>query len=60
MARLSFLWHLHQPSYRTADGVSHAPWAALHAGGAYRTLAEAILDTDGPGLVAVLGLHPRQ
>ena len=24
MARLSFLWHLHQPSYRTADRVSHA------------------------------------
>ena len=42
MATLSFLWHLHQPGYRTADGVSHAPWAALHAGGAYTTLARAI------------------
>ncbi len=51
MAQLSFLWHLHQPSYRTADGISHAPWAVLHAGGAYRTLAAAILETDGPGQV---------
>jgi len=51
MAKLSFLWHLHQPSYRTADGVSHAPWAALHAGGAYRTLASAIIEAGGPGQV---------
>jgi UDPglucose--hexose-1-phosphate uridylyltransferase len=49
--RVSFLWHLHQPCYRTADGVSHAPWAALHAGGAYRTLASAILDRSGAGQV---------
>ena len=48
---MSFLWHLHQPSYRTADRVSHAPWAALHAGGAYTTLARAILDTGGRGQV---------
>ena len=51
MAKLSFLWHLHQPSYRTADGVSHAPWAMMHAGGAYRTLASAIADTGGRGQV---------
>jgi alpha-amylase/alpha-mannosidase (GH57 family) len=51
MAKLSFLWHLHQPSYRTADGVSHAPWAAIHAGGAYRTLAAAIADEAGSGQV---------
>ncbi len=51
MAKLSFLWHLHQPSYRTADRVSHAPWAALHAGGAYRTLASAIIDAGGRGQV---------
>ena len=51
MAKLSFLWHLHQPSYRTADGVSHAPWAALHAGGAYRTLATAIIEAGGRGQV---------
>ncbi len=51
MAKLSFLWHLHQPSYRTADGVSHAPWAALHAGGAYRTLASAIIEAGGRGQV---------
>jgi alpha-amylase/alpha-mannosidase (GH57 family) len=51
MAKLSFLWHLHQPSYRTADRVSHAPWTALHAGGAYRTLAESILSTGGRGQV---------
>jgi alpha-amylase/alpha-mannosidase (GH57 family) len=51
MAKLSFLWHLHQPSYRTADGVSHAPWTLVHAGGAYRTLAAAISETGGRGQV---------
>jgi len=51
MAKLSFLWHLHQPSYRTADGVSHAPWTLIHAGGAYRTLAAAISETGGCGQV---------
>ena len=51
MPTLSFLWHLHQPAYRTADGVAHAPWAALHAGGAYTTLASAILDTGARGHV---------
>lgn len=51
MATLSFLWHLHQPSYRTADGVSHAPWAMLHAGGAYRTLAAAVAGGTGCGQV---------
>lgn len=51
MATLSFLWHLHQPCYRTADGVSHAPWALVHAGGAYRTLAAAIAETGGRGQV---------
>ena len=51
MAKVSFLWHLHQPSYRTADGVSHAPWAAVHAGGAYTTLARAIETTNATGQV---------
>jgi alpha-amylase/alpha-mannosidase (GH57 family) len=51
MAKLSFLWHLHQPSYRTADRVSHAPWTALHAGGTYRTLAQSILSAGGRGQV---------
>ncbi len=51
MATVSFLWHLHQPAYRTADGVSHAPWVALHAGGAYTTLARAIEVTGGSGQV---------
>ncbi len=51
MATLSFLWHLHQPVYRTADEVAHAPWVALHAGGAYTTLASAILDSGGRGQV---------
>lgn len=48
MATVSFLWHLHQPAYRTANGVSHAPWVAVHAGGAYTTLARAI-ETTGAG-----------
>jgi UDPglucose--hexose-1-phosphate uridylyltransferase len=51
MATVSFLWHLHQPAYRTADGVSHAPWAALHAGGAYTTLARAVETAGGTGQV---------
>jgi alpha-amylase/alpha-mannosidase (GH57 family) len=51
MTRLSVLWHLHQPSYRTADGTSHAPWTVLHAGGSYRTLASAIHETGGRGQV---------
>ena len=51
MATVSFLWHLHQPAYRTADGVSHAPWTAMHAGGAYTTLARAIEVTGGSGQV---------
>jgi len=51
MATVSFLWHLHQPAYRTADGVSHAPWAAVHAGGAYTTLARAIETTAAAGQV---------
>jgi len=51
MATISFLWHLHQPAYRTADGVSHAPWAAVHAGGAYTTLARAIETTNATGQV---------
>ncbi len=51
MATISFLWHLHQPAYRTADRISHAPWAALHAGGAYRTLAHAIETTGATGQV---------
>ena len=51
MATVSFLWHLHQPAYRTADGTSHAPWAAVHAGGAYTTLARAIESTAATGQV---------
>jgi alpha-amylase/alpha-mannosidase (GH57 family) len=51
MPTVSFLWHLHQPAYRTADRVAHAPWVLLHAGGAYLTLARAIADTAGRGQV---------
>ena len=51
MATVSFLWHLHQPAYRTADGTSHAPWVAVHAGGAYTTLARAIEATSASGQV---------
>ncbi len=51
MATLTVLWHLHQPCYRTADGTAHAPWAAIHAGGSYRTLVDAILETGARGQV---------
>jgi alpha-amylase/alpha-mannosidase (GH57 family) len=56
MARLTFLWHLHQPQYRTADGVVHAPWVLLHAGGEYLTLAHAITHAALSG--QVLNLTP--
>jgi UDPglucose--hexose-1-phosphate uridylyltransferase len=51
MAHISFLWHLHQPAYRTADNISHAPWTMLHAGGAYLTLARAIERSAGAGQI---------
>jgi alpha-amylase/alpha-mannosidase (GH57 family) len=51
MATISFLWHLHQPAYRTADGVAHAPWVALHAGGSYTTLARTISEAGARGQV---------
>jgi alpha-amylase/alpha-mannosidase (GH57 family) len=51
VASVTFLWHLHQPSYRTRDGVAHAPWVAIHAGGGYYTLLKAISDTNARGQV---------
>jgi alpha-amylase/alpha-mannosidase (GH57 family) len=56
MARLTFLWHLHQPLYRTADGRVHAPWVLLHAAGEYLTLVRAIEQTGWAG--QVLNLVP--
>ena len=29
--KLSFLWHMHQPDYRDADGIMQMPWVFLHA-----------------------------
>lgn len=49
MPSVAFLWHLHQPAYRTADGVARAPWVAVHAGGAYTTLVRSLLETGAPG-----------
>lgn len=51
MATVTFLWHLHQPSYRTRDNVAHAPWAAIHAGGSYSTLLRSIVDNEARGQV---------
>jgi len=56
MAKLTFLWHLHQPQYRTADGVVHAPWVLLHAAGEYLTLVHALAASDARG--HVLNLTP--
>ena len=56
MAKLTFLWHLHQPQYRTADGRVHAPWVLLHAGGEYLTLVHALTATGLAG--QVLNLTP--
>lgn len=56
MTKLTFLWHLHQPRYRTADGRVHAPWVLLHAAGEYLTLAYALKATGLPG--QVLNLTP--
>lgn len=56
MAKVTFLWHLHQPRYRTADGKVHAPWVLLHAAGEYLTLAYALKETGVGG--QVLNLTP--
>jgi len=56
MTKLTFLWHLHQPCYRTADGRVHAPWVLLHAAGEYLTLAHALRETGLAG--QVLNLTP--
>ncbi len=56
MAKLTFLWHLHQPQYRTADGHVHAPWVALHAAGEYLTLVRVLAETGMAG--QVLNLTP--
>ena len=56
MAKLTFLWHLHQPQYRTADGVVHAPWVLLHAAGEYLTLAHSLAASGLQG--QVLNLTP--
>jgi alpha-amylase/alpha-mannosidase (GH57 family) len=54
MAKLTFLWHLHQPQYRTADGRVHAPWVLLHAAGEYLTLIHALEAAEWPGHVVNL------
>ncbi len=54
MVSVTFLWHLHQPAYRTADGTAHAPWVAVHAGGAYVTLARSLLESGARGHVVNL------
>jgi alpha-amylase/alpha-mannosidase (GH57 family) len=56
MAKLTFLWHLHQPLYRTADGRVHAPWVLLHAAGEYLTLIHALESMGWAG--HVLNLTP--
>jgi alpha-amylase/alpha-mannosidase (GH57 family) len=56
MAKLTFLWHLHQPQYRTADGRVHAPWVLLHAAGEYLTLVHSLSQTGLAG--QVLNLTP--
>jgi alpha-amylase/alpha-mannosidase (GH57 family) len=56
MARITFLWHLHQPLYRTADHVVHAPWVVLHAAGEYFTLLRTLRETGWRG--HVLNLTP--
>ncbi|MBK9184460.1 MAG: hypothetical protein IPM83_15460 [Ignavibacteria bacterium] len=37
--RICFLWHQHQPDYRTADGF-FLPWVRLHATKDYRDLCD--------------------
>ncbi len=56
MPKLTFLWHLHQPQYRTADGVVHAPWVLLHSAGEYLTLVHALATSRLGG--QVLNLTP--
>ena len=56
MAKLTVLWHLHQPQYRTADGTVHAPWVLLHAAGEYYTLVHTL--AEGALRGQVLNLTP--
>jgi alpha-amylase/alpha-mannosidase (GH57 family) len=56
MAKLTVLWHLHQPMYRTADNRVHAPWVLLHAAGEYLTLTRVLERTGWQG--QVLNLVP--
>lgn len=41
------LWHMHQPAYRTADGIYHQPWVYLHAIKDYADIAWHLERSDG-------------
>jgi len=56
-ARLALLWHMHQPSYREADGGAFLlPWVRLHAFRAYNDMA-AVLERH-PGVRCTVNFTP--
>jgi alpha-amylase/alpha-mannosidase (GH57 family) len=55
--RLAFLWHMHQPPYREADGGEHVlPWVRLHATRAYHDMAVAL--ERHPGVRCTVNFTP--
>jgi len=56
-ARVAILWHMHQPSYREADGGAFLlPWVRLHAFRAYNDMA-AVLERH-PGVRCTVNFTP--
>ncbi len=57
MVHLAFLWHMHQPCYRSAvSGNLRLPWVRLHAAAAYRDMAR-LLEQHG-AIRANINLSP--
>lgn len=57
MVNLAFLWHMHQPRYRSAvAGGLRLPWVRLHAAAAYHDMA--LLLERHPKIRATVNLSP--
>lgn len=54
--RLAFVWHMHQPDYRDAEGVMQMPWVFLHAIKDYYEMPWLL--ASHPGLKATFNLTP--
>ncbi len=54
--RLAFVWHMHQPDYRDAEGIMRMPWVFLHAIKDYYEMPWLL--TNHTGLKATFNLTP--